>query len=385
MISRALASRVRERLEHQPGVVLLGPRQVGKTTLARAIAEDSPGAVLLDLERAADRARVSNPELFFTRHENVLVVLDEVQGVPELFTALRPEIDRHRRPGRFLLLGSATGRLLHQSAESLAGRVAYEELTPFLLAEIGAELPKLWVRGGFPPSFTAGSDEQSVAWRRDFVQTLLTRDLPQLGIGVPAETMRRFWQMCAHVHGQLFNASQLGLALGGVSHTTVGRYLDHLVDAMFLRRLEPFLANTGKRLVKAPKVYVRDAGLLHAILGLGTLDALLGHPVAGHSWEGFVVEQLLAVAPPLASWGFYRTSAGAELDLVIEHAGRRVGFEIKLSSAPAPTRGFWNACEDLAVHRAYVVGHLTDGYPLAESVDVVGPAEAQRIVAALAA
>ncbi|MSP74423.1 MAG: ATP-binding protein [Myxococcales bacterium] len=358
----------------QPAVVLLGARQVGKTTLARRVAAAHPEAVFLDLEVGADRARLSNPELYFARHRDKLVVLDEVQAMPDLFAALRPEIDADRRPGRFLLLGSASRALLRQSAESLAGRVAYLELTPLLLAEVGPEeLDRLWLRGGFPLSFTAANDGQSMQWRQDLVQTYLARDLPQLGVTIPAETLRRFWLMVAHVHGQLFNASQLGLALGGISHTTVGRYLDLLVDAMLLRRLEPVLPNVGKRLTKSSKVYVRDCGLLHALLGIPNMDALLGHPAAGWSWEGFVLEQIIAAAPPLSTCGFYRTAAGAELDCVVEWKGQRVAFEIKLSSAPKPTRGFWTACEDLGVARAYVVGPVAERYPLSESVEVIRP------------
>lgn len=335
----------------------------------------------MDLEKDADRAQLARADLFFPRHRERLVVLDEVQTIPELFTKLRPEIDADRRPGRFLLLGSASGALLRQSAESLAGRVAYLELTPFLLAEViagaddaaTAHAASLWLRGGFPRSFLAADDAESNAWRTDFIATFLARDLPQLGVTIPAETLRRFWRMCAHLHGQLFNASQLGAALGGIAHATVGRYLDLLVDALMLRRLPPFLANVGKRLVKSPKVYIRDSGILHTLLGLHSLDDLNGHPIAGLSWEGFVIEQILAAIPPLTTAGFYRTAAGAELDLVVEQAGQRIGFEIKLSTAPAVSRGFWNACEDLGLARAYVVAPVLESYPLAANVEVISP------------
>lgn len=380
MLKRVYLADIHRRLARQPALVLLGPRQVGKTTLAREVAAGVPDAVFLDLEREADRARLSDPAAFLARHRQQLVVLDEVQTMPNLFAALRPEIDADRHPGRFLLLGSACGRLLQQSAESLAGRVAYLELPPFLASEVAegkvgdpTRVSSLWLRGGFPRSFLAASDVESLAWRADFIQTFLARDMPQFGVTIPAETLRRFWRMCAHLQGQVFNASQLGAALGGAAHTTVARYLDLLVDAMVLRRLEPHLANVGKRLVKSPKVYVRDSGLLHALLGIGTLDDLAGHPVAGHSWEGFVIEQIIASLPPLASFGFYRTAAGAELDLVVEHAGRRIGYEIKLSSAPKPTRGYWSACEDLGVTQAYVVAPVSEAYPLAANVEVVSP------------
>lgn len=386
MLQRRLLADLRLRLAQQPAAVLLGPRQVGKTTLARTLAAEYPGAVLLDLERESDRARVANPEAFFARHRDRLVVLDEVQALPELFAALRPEIDADRRPGRFLLLGPASGRLLRQSSESLAGRVAYLELAPLLIGETGsdaASASRLWLRGGFPPSFTTADDAASFAWRGDFMQTFLARELPQLGVTIPAETLRRFWRMCAHLHGQLLNASQLGAALGGLSHATVGRYLDLFVDALMLRRLEPHIVNIGKRLVKSPKVYLRDSGLLHALLNVATLDDLAAHPVAGQSWEGFVVEQIVGTAPPLTGFGFYRTAAGAEMDLVATLGGRSVGYEIKLSNAPRPGKGFWHACDDLGLERAYVVAPVSEPYPLADSVEVVSPLMLPELAAVL--
>ncbi|MBI5790695.1 MAG: ATP-binding protein [Rhodocyclales bacterium] len=383
MIERHLFSEIDARLRQQPAAVLLGPRQVGKTTLARQVAAAWPGAVFLDMEDEADRARLAQPRAFFGRYRDRLVVIDEVQALPEIFAVLRPEIDAERRPGRFLLLGSASGKLLRQSSESLAGRVAYLELTPFLINELAggdgdfaARISSLWLRGGFPSSFLATDDAESLAWRADLIRTLLTRDLPQLGVTIPAETLRRFWRMCAHLHGQLFNASQLGLALGGLAHTTVARYLDLLVDALMLRRLEPWYANVGKRLVKSPKVYVRDSGLLHALLGIASLDDLAGHPVAGLSWEGFMIEQLIAGLPPLATFGFYRTAVGAELDLIVETGGKRVGYEIKLSNAPRPARGFWTACEDLGLDRAVVIAPVREAYPLADNVEVIPPQQA---------
>ncbi|MDZ4255672.1 MAG: ATP-binding protein [Sulfuritalea sp.] len=376
MFKRKLLAALRSRLAHQPAAVLLGPRQVGKTTLAQALAADLPDALVLDLERESDRARLAQPEAFFARHRQRLVVLDEVQTMPEVFAALRPEIDAERRPGRFLLLGSASGPLLRQSSESLAGRVAYLELAPLLIEEVGATpaaASALWLRGGFPPSFTAADEAASAAWRGDLIQTFLARDLPQLGVTIPAETLRRFWRMCAHLHGQIFNASQLGAALGGVAHTTVGRYLDLFIDTLMLRKLEPCGANVGKRLVKSPKVYLRDSGILHALLNIATLDDLSAHPGAGYSWEGFVIEQIIAAAPPLAEFSFYRTAAGAEMDLVVTLGSRRIGYEIKLSNAPKPGKGFWHACDDLAVERAYVVAPVAAPYPLADKVEVVSP------------
>jgi predicted AAA+ superfamily ATPase len=388
MINRHLQATIERRLQQYPAVALLGPRQVGKTTLARAVAAGHPGAIVLDLERESDRAVLTRPDLFLPLYRDRLVVLDEVQHLPALFSQLRPEIDADRRAGRFLLLGSASGELLRQTGESLAGRVAYVELPPVLAAEVEADLATqqaLWLRGGYPLSYLAGSDDAAYQWRQDFMATFLRRDLPDLGVRVPAETLRRFWTMLAHLHGQLFNASHLGRSLGGASHATAGRYLDTLVDTLMVRRLEPFLTNVGKRLVKSPKVYVRDSGLLHALLGLATVRQLQGHPVAGASWEGFVVEQVAAALPAGGQIGFYRTAAGAELDLVVESPAGRIGIEIKFSASPKPTKGFWQALQDLAIERAFVVAPVQRSYPLAPGVEVVPVWEVERIVGQAAA
>ncbi len=385
MIERHVRSSIETRLRQSPAVVLLGPRQVGKTTLANAIAAHSPRALVLDLERESDRAALQRPELFLSAHRDRLLVLDEVQLAPELFTALRPEIDAERRNGRFLLLGSASGDLLRQSGESLAGRVAYVELTPLLAAELQlgelTNLQSLWLRGGFPLSYVAHDDAASYAWRQDFIRTFLHRDLAELGVRVPAETLSRFWKMLAHLQSQLFNASQLGVSLGGASHTTTTRYLDVLVDTMMVRRLQPHLANVGKRLVKSPKVYLRDSGILHALLGIATVHDLQGHPIAGPSWEGFVVEQVAAALPPDAQLSFYRTAAGAELDLVIERGRRKMAAEIKFSSAPKPTKGFWQALQDLQIDHACVIAPVPRAYPLTEQVQVIPPSGIEAFLA----
>ena len=375
MIDRSAQARLTDRLTRAPAVLLLGPRQVGKSTLARAVAQSQPGAVVLDLELASDRAQLAEPELFFARYRDKLVVLDEVQLMPELFRALRPEIDVDRRAGRFLLLGSASGELLRQRSESLAGRISYLELPPVLAAEMPtdlATLQQLWLRGGFPLSLLAPDDAASFEWRRDFVQSFLLRDLAQMGVRVAAESLHRFWRMLAHLQGQQFNASMLGESLGGVAHTTVKRYLDTLVDALMLRRLEPHLVNIGKRLVKAPKVYVRDSGLLHALLGIQDLDMLQGNPIVGSSWEGFVLEQIAAALPQGASLGFYRTAAGTEMDVVVSNGQRTIGFEIKFSAAPTVTKGFWVAIDDLKLDAAFVVAPIARPFPLKNGVEVIG-------------
>ena len=389
MIERQVVSELQDRLSFYPGVVLLGARQVGKSTLARHIAKQTPGAVFLDLELPADRARLDNPAAFFAAHRNHLVVIDEVQTFPELFAQLRPEIDAARHSGRFLLLGSASGVLLRQSAESLAGRVSYLELSPLLWDEVQSTLlapasnhqaqllavQQYWLRGGMPLSLLAPTDAKSLRWRNDYLLSLVRRDLLALGITIPSETLWRFLRMLAHQHGQLFNASALAVAMGGISPITVSRYLDIFCDALIVRKLEPYFVNLGKRLVKSPKVYFRDLGLLHALLNIGQAHDLQGHPMAGYSWEGLVINHLAAQMSQgfggNASLYFYRTSAGAEMDAVIDTGSERIGFEIKLSDAPRVTKGFWNACDDLQLSRAYVVAPVEHAWPLSDKAQVL--------------
>jgi predicted AAA+ superfamily ATPase len=379
MIERRVTSEVSVLLGQSPAVVLTGPRQVGKTTLALAIANGRP-ATYLDLESEADRARLAEPELYFADHAGELVILDEIHRVPGIFEALRGTIDRGRREGRgtdrFLLLGSAAIDLLAQSGETLAGRVALVELAPFDMTEIGAEgLDQLWVRGGFPESFLATAEETSLRWRRDFIRTYLERDIPQLGPRIPAETLRRLWTMLAHNQGGLLNAAQLARGLG-VSGATVGHYLDLMVDLLLVRRLAPRLANAGKRLVRSPKVYVRDSGLTHALLGLADKEAVLGHPVAGASWEGLVIENLIAVASGRAEASFYRTSGGAEVDLVLSWPdGREWAVEIKRSLAPRVERGLRSALADIEPERSFVVYPGSERYRLSAGVEAIGLAE----------
>ena len=374
MFNRLAAQKIRHRLSSSPAVAILGPRQVGKTTLAREIANEHPNALYLDLERAGDRARLEQPAAFFRANRQRLVVLDEIQNLPEIFSEMRGEIDDDRRAARFLVLGSASFKLLRQS-QSLAGRLALVDMAPLLLPEVVKafdDIQTLWLRGGFPGSFTATDEPTSWAWREDFVRHFLNTDLPSLGIAVDPELMRRFWRMVAHLHGQLFNASAIANSLG-LSAPTVTRYLDHLCNSLMLRRLEPYRANLGKRLVKSPKVYVRDSGLLHHLLGIREVNDLLGHPGTGASWEGFVVEQICGQIDASSQVSFYRTAAGAELDMVIETGGKKIGVEIKFSTAPKVTKGFWQACEDVGVDHAYVVAPVREGWALAPNVDVVSP------------
>ncbi|WP_058556507.1 ATP-binding protein [Thiohalocapsa sp. ML1] len=377
MIPRAVRSKVEAALARQAAVALIGPRQVGKTTLAHEIAKTRP-SIYLDLEAAADRDKLSEPVLFLDRHVDKLVILDEIHRVPALFEALRGIIDAGRRAGRrtgrFLILGSATIDLLRQSGESLAGRITYVDLAPLTVDEVDrGDLEQLWLRGGFPDSFLAATDDDSLALRESFVRTYLERDVPMFGPRIPAETLRRLWTMLAHNQGTLLNASRLASSLS-VSAPTVSSYIDLLVDLLLVRRLPPFHANVGKRLVKSPKTYVRDSGLTHALLNIETVEDLLGHPVSGPSWEGFVIENLVTAAPSRTQTSFYRTAAGAEIDLLLELGGSRGTWavEIKRSLAAKPQRGFYNAVEDIQPAKAFVIHAGEDRYPIAESVEAVG-------------
>ena len=357
-------------------MALLGPRQVGKTTLALEIARTRP-SLYLDLETASDRAKLADPERYLADHEDVLVILDEVHRAPDLFQSLRGLIDSGRRrgkqAGRFLLLGSASVDLLKQSGETLAGRIAYLELAPFDALEVAnKQIDNLWLRGGFPSSFLADNDRDSFRWRQDFIRTYLERDIPQLGPRVPAETLRRFWTMLAHSQSTLLNAATIARGLG-VDGKTVARYLDLLVDLLLVRRLPAWHRNVGKRLVKSPKVLVRDSGVTHALLGLTSKEQLLGHPVVGQSWESFVIETLLDVAPQGVEASFYRTSAGAEIDLVITLPGSDLwAIEIKRSSAPTLEKGFHLACADLRPKKRFVVYPGHERFPLDAETEAIG-------------
>lgn len=379
MLSRRLGARLNYLLRHSPAVVLLGPRQSGKTTLALETGRQQ-ASVYLDLEDEDQRARLSSPTRYLADHENELVIMDEVQRMPELFQRLRGIIDRGRQHGkangRFLLLGSAAMDLLRQTGESLAGRISYLELGPFDVLEVDPNaIETLWVRGGFPRSFLAETDDLSMEWRRDFIRTYLERDIPQFGSRIPAETLRRFWTMLAHNQAQMFNAANLARGLG-VDGKSVAGYLDLLVDLLLVRRLPAWHRNVGKRLVKSPKVYVRDSGIAHALLGIRDKEALLGHPVAGQTWESFVIEALIASAPDGTEAHYYRTSNGTEVDLVLSLPGGKLwAIEVKRSSAPKIERGFHLACADLDPQSRFIVYPGTERFPLDDTTDAIGVVE----------
>lgn len=373
MVVRRIVPFIEKALSRFPAVALLGPRQAGKTTLARSVAGSHVNSLYLDLERPSDLAKLTDPELFLSRHHDRLIVLDEIQRKPDLFPVLRALIDENRRSGRFFLLGSASSQLLRQGSETLAGRISFNELAPFDLGEIQPEQDRLayfWLRGGYPLSWLAESDDASFAWRESFIMTHLERDIPVFGIRIPGATLRRFWQMLAHLHGQIWNASRLASSFG-VSAPTVQHYLEILEATYMVRRLPPLQANLGKRLVKSPKVYLRDSGLLHALLGILNLDELSGHPIVGPSWEGWVLEQIAQLLSSQWQLSFYRTATGAEIDVVAEQGRRRIGFEIKFSSAPTLSKGFWAAMNDLQIEQAVVIAPVTTGYPIAEKVEVL--------------
>ena len=388
MLVRRSLPLINKALGRQAAVALIGPRQIGKTTTAFQLCEGRP-SIYLDLESNEDRRKVADdPALFLRQYADRLVVLDEIHRAPELFASLRGIIDEGRRrghrTGRFLLLGSASMDLLRQSSESLAGRISHIDMGPFNVLETGgknADVTQLWVRGGFPDCYLSADEGASFAWRKDFIRTYLEREIPMLGPRIPAETLERLWTMLAHNQGCLLNASRLAGALM-VSAQTATRYIDLLVDLLLVRRLQPYHHNAGKRIVKSPKVYLRDSGLVHALLGIPDFNALAGHPVVGGSWEGFVVENLLAVAPDGTLASFYRTGAGAEIDLVLEVPGQGTwAIEIKRGLAPRPEKGFYIACEDIQPARRFVVYSGNDRYPIRDGAEVIGLPELAATVA----
>ncbi|MHB8881037.1 MAG: ATP-binding protein [Thermodesulfovibrionales bacterium] len=381
MIKRSLEDSLIRSLRNFPIVGIVGPRQTGKTTLARQIAGSHRGKVVyLDLELPSDMNRLIDAELYLSSRQDSLVIIDEIQRMPSLFPLMRALVDKKRRNGRFLILGSASPDIIKNASESLAGRVAYHELRQFSLPETGIKsMNRLWIRGGYPLSYLAKSDPLSISWREAFIKTYLEMDIPQLGIRVPASQLRRFWMMVAHMHGQLWNASAVGRGLG-VSPVAVRHYLDILESTFIVRQLLPYFHNVKKRLVKAPKVYIRDTGLLHLLLNVRTDDELHGHPAIGSSWEGFVIEQILAIMPESWQHFFYRTAVGAEIDLLlIGPKGKKVGVEIKYSLSPRPAKGFWSAMDELACSKGFVVYPGKEEFPLAGKTKVIPVSEITEI------
>ncbi|MCK9421307.1 MAG: ATP-binding protein [Bacteroidales bacterium] len=374
-IQRIKEEEILDNLAHFPAVAILGPRQCGKSTLAKHLLKGRKDTIYLDLENPSDRQKLSEPELFFSMYPDKLLCLDEIQRVPELFPLLRSLIDKNERNSQFLILGSASRDLLRQSSESLAGRIVFVELTPLLLKELSDEdLADFWLKGGFPRSYLVRDEAISFRWRLSFISTFLERDLVSLGFNIPPLTMHRLWKMCANQHGQLINLSQFGGSLG-ISHTTVRKYLDLLKETFMVRILLPVDTNMNKRLIKAPKIYLRDNGILHALLNIHTKNELLGHPIMGASWEGLVIEQMISLFGEEDS-GFYRTAGGAELDLVVRRGNRKIAIECKASLAPRLERGFYQAMDDLQIDEAWVISPVDNSYPLKNNVRVMPLGEA---------
>jgi predicted AAA+ superfamily ATPase len=371
MIKRRLEKIVQQALKENASVALLGPRQVGKTTLAIGLLKKERGTYI-DLEDSVDRRKMDDFPAYYAEDMNELLILDEIQKLPEVFASIRGIIEKQRRAGNrtglFLFLGSASMELLRQSGESLAGRIACLELNPIDLLEFNGEQNQLWLRGGFPESILAATDKQSLSWRKNFIRTYLERDIQQIGAKIPSETLERFWTMLAHQQGSMINMSALARGID-VSVTTANRYLDLMVDMLLVRRLKPYSFNIGKRLVKSPKIYVRDSGIAHALLNIGHFSDLIGHPVCGGSWEGFVIENLLSVCPAHVNFYYYRTAQGAEIDLIIEvnHA-ELWAIEIKRSLTPTVSKGFHIACADINAKKRYVIYQGNDSFPLGEGL-----------------
>lgn len=383
MVKRKLKNEILSSLSDFPVVGILGARQVGKTTLAKMIRREYKGkTVYLDLELEDDLYKLQQPQIYLEQHANSLIIIDEIQSKPELFSLLRALVDMDRRPGRFLVLGSASRNLLKQSSESLAGRIYYHELSPFTFDEIKDDnFNTLWLRGGFPESYLADSNKRSVAWREAFAKTFLERDIPSFGIQVPATTLKRFWTMLAHCHGHIWNASKIASGLG-VSYKATRHYLDILESTFMVRQLSPYYTNTKKRLVKSPKVYLRDSGILHLLLKIYDMEDLFGHPVIGSSWEGWCIEQICSIVPTTADISFYRTRAGAEIDLLIHISSSKpaIAIEIKRSLDCKPTKGFWNAFEDIQPAKGYIVYPGKESYPIADKVWSLPVNELHKII-----
>lgn len=372
LVSRIEESFIKENLEVFPAVVILGPRQCGKSTLIKMLSDSLTNFLYLDLQNRDDLAKLNEPGLFFTANEDKTICLDEIQLIPELFSTLRSEIDRNRKNGRFILLGSASRKLIQKSAESLAGRIGIIKLTPFLVSELindnNFNLNKYWLRGAYPDSYLATTDSASILWRENFINTYVERDIPQLGFQIPAQQLKRMLIMSAHSHAQLFNASKLGESLG-LTHPTVKRYLDLLEQTYILRSLQPYELNIKKRLVKSPKVYVRDSGLLLRLLQIDDFNSLISNPIFGSSWEGMVIENICSSLKD-CQFSFYRSATGDELDLIITKNKKIFAVECKASSAPKLTKGFWRAVENVKPEKTYIVAPVKDKFLLDKNIIV---------------
>jgi len=377
-IRRKLEQKLEYSINHYPVIAILGPRQCGKSTLADQFISNVPNNIKLDLERQSDLIQLDEIELFLDLHKNKLICLDEIQRKPDMFVSLRSYIDAQKRNGLLLILGSASRDLIKQSSETLAGRILYLELTPFLISELLVayrestfDIRRHWLRGGFPRAYLAEEDELAFEWLSNFIRTYLERDIPQLGFNYAASTMQRFCKMLAHVHGQILNKSRLGESLG-VSHTTLGSYVDLLDHTFMIRLLEPFEANVKKRLVKSPKIYFRDTGILHSLLSINSFEDLFSNPILGVSWEGYAIENIISEMP---GWDpmFYRTSTGSEIDLIMKKGDRIIAFECKVSTSPSLTREFWKAIEDVRPERIIVLAPVQNFYYLNENVSVCSP------------
>jgi len=373
-IKRDLKNTVSQYLKIFPAVAILGPRQCGKSTLIKSLSVDGDTIIYLDLQKEADLNKLLQPTLFFESNEDKIICLDEIQLVPELFSILRSVIDDNRKNGRFILLGSASRNLIQQTSESLAGRIGLLHLSPFSVNEVSFSesftLNKFWMRGGFPDSYLADDDQSSLIWRENYIRTYIERDIPQLGFQIPALQLKRLLVMCSHNQGQVLNASKLGESLG-LTHPTIKRYIDLLEQTFILRTILPFGINVKKRLVKSPKVFVRDSGLLHQLLAIPDYNSLLGNPVFGSSWEGMVIENIIVNYP---DWDFYfyRTATGDELDLILERGNKRIAIECKASAAPKVTKGFWRAIEDVKPQRTFIIAPIAGQYDIADQVSVCG-------------
>jgi len=370
-INRILEKSLQDYIDFFPVTAILGPRQCGKSTLIKEFLKNHDSTIYLDLQLESDRQKLSNPEQYFTYNLGKQICLDEIQNVPEIFSTLRSIIDQDRRPGRFIILGSASRDLIKQSSESLAGRIGYLELSPFIYPEIKKykSLNDLWIQGGFPDSFLA-SLKLSRNWRNNFIRTFLERDIPQIGFSIPADSIRRLWRMLAYNQGQILNLSNLGRSLG-TSHTTVRNYIDLLNQTFMTRELLPLESNVGKRLIKSPKLYIRDPGILHSLLNINDYNELISHPVYGFSWEGFVIDNICTYLNEFETF-FYKTAQGAELDLVLIKGEKKLAFEFKVTDTLKPTKGFWSAVQDINPDITYMVSPLADKYPIADSVWGIG-------------